>query len=129
MPDDWFGGSRRNVLRNILGDERGREVNYDQGVGGVIISMMHMAFMKPDEYSVSHLKCVYVYVYDCFFFSFSRESPSEKIRVACGKTNQRKLNGTGGNGRARRFAMVLFFFFLIHSIPHCHSHITWYFFM
>lgn len=71
--------------------------------------MMHMAFMKPDEYSVSHLKCVYVYVYDCFFFSFSRESPSEKIRVACGKTNQRKWNGTGRNGRARRFAMVFFF--------------------
>lgn len=36
MRDDWLVGSRRNVLRNILGDERGREVNYDQGVGGVL---------------------------------------------------------------------------------------------
>lgn len=35
MPDDWLGDSRRNALRNILGDEKGREVNYDQGVGGL----------------------------------------------------------------------------------------------
>lgn len=84
---------------------------------------MHMAFMEPDEYSLSHLKCVYVYVYDCFFF-FSLENRLKK-RSGWHMAKQIKGNGTEWKGKAFRHGL----FSLSLSIPHCHSHFTWYFFL
>jgi hypothetical protein len=107
MPDNWLGGSRRNVLRNILVDERGREVNYDQGVGGGAGYNQHDAYGFHGAgriFSLTPQMCLRVRVRLFLFCFFSRIA----LRKDQGGIWQNKSKETERNGRARRFAMVFF---------------------
>lgn len=128
MPDDWLGGSRRNVLRNILVDERGREVNYGQGVGGGAGYNQHDAYGFHGAgriFSLTPQMCLRVRVRLFLFYFFSRIA----LRKDQGGIWQNKSKGTERNGMEGQGVSPWSFFSLFHSIPHCHSHFTWYFFM
>lgn len=77
-------------------------------------------------FSLTPQMCLRVRVRLFLFFFFSRIAfRKDQGGMWQNKSKEMERDGTEWKGKAFRHGL----FFLIHSIPHCHSHSTWYFFM
>lgn len=111
MRDDWLVGSRRNVLRNILGDERGREVNYDQGVGGGYNQHDAYGFHEAGRiFSLTPQMCLRVRVRLFLFFFFSRIAfRKDQGGMWQNKSKETERDGTEWKGKAFRHGLFFSF--------------------